>query len=252
MQKPTSPSITISVVIHGQAQLVNHLLQDLDRLYDGSFNIVITFNIPENDIDFSNFRFIKNIVRNQTPRGFGANHNTIFRQCETTYFCVINPDIHLEENPFPGLLACLNDRNAAAVAPIVFNPQGELEDSVRHFPKPFGLLVKALKLNDGCYPIEAGAAPFAADWVGGMFMLFRATDFSAVGGFDEGFFLYYEDVDICTRLWISGRRIVACPQTSVVHNARRASRRNLRYMRWHLSSMGRYFRKHLFRLPTAK
>lgn len=252
MPKPTSPIITISVVSHGQAHLVNQLLQDLDRLYDGSFNVIITFNIPENDIDFSVFRFITQIVKNQTPRGFGANHNAAFRQCQTSFFCVINPDIHLKSNPFSALLACMRDENPAVATPAVLTPEGEAEDNVRHFPTFFGLVAKALNLDDGRYTVNPGAAPFAADWVGGMFMLFRATDFSAVGGFDEGFFLYYEDVDICTRLWKSGRRVVACPQASVVHDARRASRRNLRYMRWHLSSMGRYFRKHLFRLPTVR
>jgi len=64
--------------------------------------------------------------------------------------------------------------------------------------------------------------------------------------------LYYEDVDIGAFLWKAHRRVVACPQVTVVHNAQRASRRDLRHMRWHLQSMTRYFRKHLFRLPVAK
>ena len=59
-----------------------------------------------------------------------------------------------------------------------------------------------------------------------MFMLVRSADYMAVGGFDEGFFLYYEDVDICARLWRSGRKVVICPEAIVVHDARRASRYN--------------------------
>lgn len=232
MQKSTSPIITISVVSHGQAPLVNQLLQDLDGFYDGRFEVVITINIPENDIDFSAFRFITHIVRNQTPRGFGANHNAAFCKCQTSFFCVVNPDIRLESNPFSALLACMGDENSAVAAPAVLTPEGEVEDNVRHFPSPFGLVAKALNLGDGRYIINPGATPFAADWVGGMFMLFRTTDFAAVGGFDEGFFLYYEDVDICTRLWKAARQVVACPQATVVHDARRASHRNLYYLKW--------------------
>lgn len=52
------------------------------------------------------------------------------------------------------------------------------------------------------YPIDDG--PVDADWVAGMFMLFRREAFRAVGGFDRAYLLYYEDVDICERLWRSG------------------------------------------------
>jgi len=69
----------------------------------------------------------------------------------------------------------------------------------------------------------------------------RASDYAALGGFDEGFFLYYEDVDLCARLWRGGREVVLCPEVQVVHDARRASRRHLRHMRWHAASMARYF-----------
>lgn len=62
-----------------------------------------------------------------------------------------------------------------------------------------------------------------------------------------------EDVDLCARLWRSGRRVMLCPAVRVVHDARRASRRDLRHMRWHAASMARYFRKHALRsgLPAS-
>jgi N-acetylglucosaminyl-diphospho-decaprenol L-rhamnosyltransferase len=84
-----------------------------------------------------------------------------------------------------------------------------------------------------------------------MFMLFRRQDYSRLHGFDEQFFLYYEDVDICVRAWQQGMLILACPRMSVIHDARRYSRRNALHMRWHLASMARYFWKHWGRLPTA-
>ena len=82
-------------------------------------------------------------------------------------------------------------------------------------------------------------------------MLFRSSAFMRVGGFDEGFFLYYEDVDICARLRQCGESILACPAARVVHTAQRASRYNPRYALWHVSSMARYFVKHLGRLPRS-
>ena len=97
--------------------------------------------------------------------------------------------------------------------------------------------------------MTSGQASFHPEWVAGMFMLFRSQDFARLGGFDEAFFLYYEDVDICVRAWKQGMKIVACPQVSVVHDARRDSHRSARHIRWHLASMVRYFFKHWGRLP---
>lgn len=247
------PLITLSVVSHKQGELVRVLLEDISRLKIQGLRVVVTLNLPE-DLAWhpDDYVFPVEVLHNNQPCGFGANHNAAFKCCVTPYFCVINPDIRLEANPFPALLSCLGSTDSAVIVPAVLNLQGGLEDSVRYFPTLLGLVAKALKINNGGYSFRLGAQPFVADWVGGMFMLFRAADFAAVGGFDEGFFLYYEDVDICARIWEAGRKVVVCPQASVVHDARHTSHTNLRYLRWHLSSMGRYFCKYLFRLPAVK
>ena len=217
--------ITVSVVSHGHADLVSALLADLVGCPEVS-RVVVTRNVPEADIVVPQaLRERLIMVENPVPRGFGANHNAAFRRCDTRFFCVVNPDVRMETNPFPVLIDCLETRAAALAAPSVLNPAGTIEDSVRRFPRPLDLIAKVLGMYDGRYKFESGAVPFSADWVGGMFMLFRAPDFAAVVGFDEGFFLYYEDVDICARLWKTGRAVVACPRAIVVHDARRASHR---------------------------
>jgi GT2 family glycosyltransferase len=83
--------------------------------------------------------------------------------------------------------------------------------------------------------------PFFPDWVGGMCMVFPVNVFEKLNGFDQHYFLYYEDVDICGRLMLSGHKSVVCPDATVVHNAQRSSHRNLKYLRWHLASMLRFF-----------
>jgi GT2 family glycosyltransferase len=85
-----------------------------------------------------------------------------------------------------------------------------------------------------------GDVPFAVDWAAGMFLLFDSAAYRSVGGFDERYFMYLEDADICHRLWAKGRRVIAAPSVSVVHDAQRASRRSLKHMRWHGASMARF------------
>lgn len=213
--------------------------------------VVLTRNIPEPPLDPMRPEWLS-VIDNPHPKGFGANHNAAFRLSDTPYFAVINPDVRLEGDPFLSLLRCLQDGGAALCAPAVINPAGNLEDSAREFPRPFDLVAKLFGRYDGRLRYRLGDSSLNAPWVAGMFMLFRSPDFSSVNGFDEGYYLYYEDVDLCARLWSSGKRVILCPDARVVHDARRASRRNLRHMRWHFASMLRFFIKHVFRQKTSQ
>ena len=78
-------------------------------------------------------------------------------------------------------------------------------------------------------------------------MLFPSGIFERLGGFDERYFLYYEDVDICGRLRLQGHEVVLCPQAKVTHHAQRTSHRSVRYLRWHLTSMLRFFFSSVYR-----
>jgi len=209
--------------------------------------LVVTCNIPESLTLPNDARIL--LIANRRSVGFGANHNAAFRQCRQPYFCSLNPDIRCVDNPFPLLLAAMEATGAAITAPLVRNSLGELEDSIRAFPTIRSLLVKALGGSDGRCRIPDDSPVFFPEWVAGMFMLFRSDAFRQLHGFDERFFLYYEDVDICARAWKAGMKVAACPGVSVLHDARRDSHRNPRYLRWHLASMIRYFLKHWGRLP---
>lgn len=241
--------ITVSVVSHGHGEMVHDLVRSLSKLPEVS-RIIVTHNIPEATTIQSVNKV--EIINNPVPKGFGVNHNAAFKLCQDEFFCVINPDISLPDNPFTTLLHILTIHKAAVVAPAALALDGKIEDSARRFPTPLGLFIKLLGLDDGRYAYSLGDKEFPADWVGGMFMLFHSNDYKLIGGFNEKFFLYYEDVDICARLWKAGSEVLVCPQVQVIHNAQRASRRDLQHILWHLVSMMRYFIKHLGRLPTAR
>lgn len=243
--------VTVSIVSHGHGALLPGLLDDLAACPEVSA-VILTRNIPEQD-NATAWSDRLAVINNPRPKGFGANHNAAFLTARTPFFLVLNPDVRLDSNPFPALLACLDDPRVALCAPAVVNPTDVLEDSARRFPSLIDLGLKALGRHDGRLRYALGDPPQTAPWVAGMFMLVRSTDYADLGGFDEGFFLYYEDVDLCARLWRSGRRVMLCPAVHVVHDARRASRRDLRHMRWHAASMARYFRKHALRpgLPVT-
>jgi GT2 family glycosyltransferase len=96
-----------------------------------------------------------------------------------------------------------------------------------------------LRRRESDYTLDS--VPIEVDWVAGMFVAFKRAAFEAVDGFDERYFMYMEDVDICRRLNEAGWLTVVQPQVSVVHAAQRASRKNVQHLRWHVASAIRYF-----------
>lgn len=246
--RTTEKLIAVSIISHGHGAMVERLAGSLLKC-EGVSRIIVTKNIPEALELPSSDKLL--VIENDHPKGFGANHNDAFKHCTEPFFCPLNPDIELIDNPFPELLATIDRTGSSLVAPLVVAPDGSIEDSLRRFPTIPSLVRKFFKGDDGRYVLSDLDTPFHPEWAAGMFLLFRSTDFARLGGFDEGYFLYYEDVDICVRAWRMGLRITACPKVRVVHDARRDSHRNWRHLRWHLGSMARYFWKHLGKLPRV-
>lgn len=238
--------ITVSVVSHGHRDLVLPLLRQLLKFSEVS-EIILTLNISES-IDIESNPKIK-LINNSSPKGFGENHNAAFQSCNTPFFCVLNPDISFVKNPFPRLLITLEAEGVGLVAPLIKNTLGGVEDSARHFLTPLSLMQRYFTSCNDSYTVADGDPDLRPEWVAGMFMLFKSSVYQSIGGFDKSFYLYVEDVDLCTRLWIKGYRVVLVPDASVIHDARRSSHIHFRFLCWHLSGLLRYFSRYLGRLP---
>ena len=233
--------ITLSVVSHAQNALTNQLLGDIARRCAERVRLVLVENVAD-PVRLATARvpFPLEVITNARVKGFGANHNAAFAHCRTPYFCVMNPDLRLPADPFEGLLAVMEDARVAVAAPLVRSPGGAVEDSARRFPSAGSLLAKLFRSGPPIAEYAVDGGPLEVDWVAGMCMLFRAEDYRRLGGFDEAYFLYYEDVDICWRLKKQGRKVVYQPAAEIVHDARRASRRDPRLARHHLRGMARF------------
>ena len=245
-----SREVTISIVSHRQCELIRPLIAQLASLGRHIARVILTHNLKNHQKLLAEgfpFEFIQ--LYNEKPKGFGANHNQAFAYCRTKYFCVMNPDISLEDDPFPSLLRLSSQQNVSIISPQIINKERSIEDSARYFPTPFGLIKKVFGYGDGVYPAEADQSVIFPDWVAGMFMLFKTDRFKQLAGLDESFFLYYEDVDICTRVWKKGWSVGYCPEIEVIHDARRSSHKELKYLKWHMRSVILYFVKHLWRYP---
>lgn len=239
----TDPAISISVVSHGQGGLIASLLDDLAQPGwngDWTFEVIVTLNIPEDETWLDrDYPFLVRTLRNAAPKGFGTNHNAAFVQARGRFFAVVNPDIRLGDFRIGALIGALDRPRAGVCGPIVKSPDGAIEDSVRHFPTVGGLLRRTL-LRQRRPDYTPRPAVLSVDWIAGMFLLFPSRVFRVIGGFDEHYFMYLEDVEISRNLHRRGLEVLWVGTTTVIHDASRASRRSMRHLSWHVTSLLRY------------
>jgi N-acetylglucosaminyl-diphospho-decaprenol L-rhamnosyltransferase len=237
---PLQNSITFSIVSHGQLGMVINLLRDFRRLKSHNIEILLTLNIDENVLLLNDFSDLQvRIIKNDMPKGFGANHNAAFTLSKGDIFIVVNPDIRLKNFDVFQLIKAFSTENVGACTPVVLSIEGENEDHVRRYPTVISLLKrKFYKKREPDYVWET--EPLVVDWSAGMFVAFKRRAFTDVSGFDEKYFMYMEDADICRRLKKIGWLTVLQPTTEVIHDAQRASRHNLMHLKWHLSSAIRF------------
>ena len=116
---------------------------------------------------------------------------------------------------------------------VLVNEFGEIEDYKRSDLTLRNLIMRnVFKKNEQTH-----------DWYAGMFLIVRGKCFKDLSGFDPQFFMYVEDCDFCTRARASGYKVEDIIQNRVVHHARRNSRRSVKYMLWHITSILKYWRK---------
>lgn len=247
MNFPKRPVVSISIVSHRHGHLLPHLIKQLaDIARETPLEILVTINIPDDSNDRLNFYGLPHqVIRNIAPLGFARNHNQAFRLSTGNIFCVLNPDIGFEMNPFPRLLATLAAERADIVSPKILSPSGHIEDNAREVPTPWRAAVRLFFPAGRREYLDTSDVLFP-DWIAGMFMLMHRDTFQQINGFDAGYRLYYEDAEFCLRLKLQGGSVAICNEVSVVHDARRASRRSFQHLRWHLGSALRFFTSSVF------
>jgi N-acetylglucosaminyl-diphospho-decaprenol L-rhamnosyltransferase len=233
---------TISIVSHGHGPLLGQVLRDLSlQTVRDRLNVVVTLNLADEPFDASGYDGLRiQVLRNPIPRGFGANHNAAFSRCDDEWFLIVNPDVRLPDvSAIEKLLATSGDAGGkpGMIAPRIMNSAGGREDSVRPNLSLGSLLGRVVGGRREALATTSTRAGRPFFWVAGMFVVASSDAFRAVGGFDERFFLYCEDYDLCARLYLSGRCIVVREDVVVIHDAQRDSRRSRRYLKWHMESL---------------
>lgn len=232
--------LVVSVVSHGHGTLVHALLLDLARFCAGSVErVVLTLNLPESEPEapVKGWPFILQVRHNAVPLGFGANHNRALAGASELFVCVLNPDVELSgSDPFAALVQAAALPGMGCAYPVQLNARGELQDSERELPTPGALWRRRVR----------GQREVRVDWVNAACLVLPTLVWQTLGGFDEAYFMYCEDVDLCLRLRLAGLELVQAP-AQIVHAGQRASHRRWSHLLWHVRSLLRLWRSPAYR-----
>jgi N-acetylglucosaminyl-diphospho-decaprenol L-rhamnosyltransferase len=257
------PDLSVIVVSHGHEAMLPRCIASLEPALDGiSAELLVVDNLPDGGGAAALAEMPVRVIRNAAPVGFSTNLNR--GAAATTGRCLLflNPDTEhlggrladamrlLDERPEIGLLGCT-----------LQGEDGAPQQNFRRFPSPAVPLVRGLGADrwpwrPGWYErammaTARGDTPFPVDWVFGAFLLMRRSDFARVGGMDERYRLYYEDVDLAWRLRRAGLATWVFPELRFLHAHQRSSAKRpfSRAWRWHVGSALRYCSRTVGRSP---
>lgn len=192
--------------------------------------------------------------------GFGAGHNLALRGETAEFALLLNPDAVMAEDALAAGLAFLRAHpEVVLAAPQVDTGSGGPRHLCKRDPDPWTLFVRGFGpawLRRRCRArldryaladLDPEREHLDVPLASGSFMLLRTAAFHAVGGFDERFFLYFEDFDLCRRLRSAGGRIGYAPQMIISHYAGGAARKGGPHRRLFLASAWKYFQRYGFR-----
>jgi N-acetylglucosaminyl-diphospho-decaprenol L-rhamnosyltransferase len=169
------------------------------------------------------------VVRCPVNRGYGAGANAGITRCDAPYVLIMNPDVEVAGATISVLASVLDkESDVAAVGPRIVDSTGATYPSARRFPSlgvgaAHALLSVFWPRNRWSLRYrneEQGSGDTVSresDWVSGACMLVRKVAFDSIGGFDEGYFMYVEDLDLCWRLRRAGWRIRYEPLATSTH-----------------------------------
>lgn len=243
-------------------------LRCLESLYishwDGiSHEIIVVDNCSDDDIQKDLGMHFPDVVFIQSTKnlGMGGGNNIGIKKASGKFVLILNPDTVVDQNAIKVLFSYINEnKDVGIVGPKLLNQDGTLQYSCLRFPSVYTPIFRRTilgnfakkHLEDYLMKDRNHNTIMDVDWMLGSCLMIRKNCFGKTqGSFDEGFFMYFEDTDLCRRFHESGFRVVYNPSSLVVHDHMRASADNQWYfaifknklVREHIKSWIRYFMK---------
>jgi N-acetylglucosaminyl-diphospho-decaprenol L-rhamnosyltransferase len=246
--------IFISIVSHHHFELIRSI-GALEKFRDSEqLTIIVRDNIGEPGFEdwcgSLNFYYL----RNQKSLGFGKNNNLNFAIAESIgmtgsdYFLALNPDVDCGEENIVKVRHRMSDNDVGLATLNLFldDKFKEFDNCVREFPRMMDYVTSLLLgINKSVLDKNKLESTSYVDWVAGSFMMFTSDTYKGLNGFDEKYFMYCEDIDICWRYFKKySSKVLFFKDIYGIHYARMQNRKIFsRHFFWHVRSIIRYLLK---------
>lgn len=197
-----------------------------------------------------NFPDVK-VIENSENLGFGAAHNKVIDIIDSDFHFIVNPDIFVKTDVLNIMATFMRENeNVGAVNPLVRFPDGRLQPLAKRQPKFRYLFAnhltsdreKSKLVREYCMLDADYSAPVKTENLSGCFMGVRTSVFKKLGGFDDAYFMYFEDFDLARRI-MKENELYIVPEAVVYHAWERDSKTNSSLLKIHIKSMFTYIRK---------
>lgn len=225
-------SIDIVIVNHNSTDDAAKAIESIIGTTDGVVpHIVVADNASNDQPERLVQRFPQiRLLLSKKNLGYSKAINRALQECHSAYIVIMNPDTLVLNGFFADVLNYIeNNKEVGVVGPKIFDSDGSVQGSARRFPTPWSYAFGRKSPITRIFPKNrmtqkefmcfdcAGTKEIPVDWVSGACMVIRREVFDAVGGFDERFFLYWEDTDLCKRISAAGWRVVYYPKAEIKH-----------------------------------
>jgi N-acetylglucosaminyl-diphospho-decaprenol L-rhamnosyltransferase len=223
-------TVSSIIVTYNSADVICECLQALVQIAETtSLEIIVVDNASTDEtteIVSQEFPSVK-LVETGENLGYGGGNNRGANVSTGDYIAIVNPDLIIDADPLNKMVDYLaNNTDVGVVGPKTLSGDGSIAISAnppytarRSVAKYLGLerLFPQWVYGDYYDRLQASELPFEADWLGGACLVFPRETYQQLNGFDEDFFLFVEDVDICERAWRLGWKVIYMPMATVKH-----------------------------------
>ena len=229
-------------IIYVNYNSTNHLIKSIETLFQWTqkkydLNIVVVDNHSDDNAHRLTEHFPEiQLIENNKNIGFGAAINQGLTYCHSEFVIFLNPDSLVTDGFIEESVGFMRRHETIGViGPKVLDEDGTVQGSARAFPTPMTSLFGRNSPITKIFPNNSitraniltsrsdGESPMEVDWVSGACMVVRREAMQAVGSFDERFFLYWEDTDLCRRIRETGWKVLYYPRVTVIHYGGKSS-----------------------------
>lgn len=254
-------NIYLAVVSHNHADMIINL-DSLSKL-SNKFKVILKNNASNDSDKLKKYCSQHNIyyLDESYGLGFGANNNYIFNYCRNhlnmrndDYFILINPDVIISKESIEKLIFIMQENmiDLSGISLYKDDKYTVRDLSIRKYPT-FITFLRSLIGNGISYKdiTKCYKEPYIdMEWAAGSFIAFRTDVYASLQGFNENYFMYCEDIDICYRAKKQGFNLKYIPCIQAIHNAQHNNRKLLsRHFFWHLFSALKFLYSKNFKLP---